>query len=67
VGDSERYNEIAAKVMNDLSIPSHDIYSISRDKMKVLMRPANVLFISEGNKVLATEVAKVIMDTLGQN
>lgn len=66
VGDSVKYNDIAAKIMKDLDIPTHDLFTISKEKMDVMMRPANVHFTPEGNKILSKSVAEVIMPMLEQ-
>ncbi|NNE92387.1 MAG: SGNH/GDSL hydrolase family protein, partial [Verrucomicrobiales bacterium] len=64
VGDSAKYNEIAAKVMKKHSIPTHDLFTVSKERMEELMRPANVHFHGEGNKVLAKLVADRIAEEL---
>ena len=66
VGDSKKYNEIAAKIMTELDIPTHDLFTISQERMSELMLPANVHFKPEGNKVLAKEVAAKIENLLSE-
>ena len=58
------YNEIAAKIMDQHGIPTHDLYTISMKRMKELMRPANVHYTPEGSKVLGEDVARVIREAL---
>jgi len=65
VGDSVKYNSIAAKIMEKNRIEVHDLYSFSKARMNEIMLPENVHFTSEGSQVLADEVAKVILKKLG--
>ena len=64
VGDSIRYNSAASRVMIRHGIPTHDLFTISRERMQEIMRPANVHYTEEGSKVLAESVAEVILDAL---
>ena len=64
VGDSVKYNEIAAKVMKRHGIPTHDLYTMSKERMEELMLPANVHYKPEGSIVLGQDVARVILDAL---
>ncbi len=64
VGDSVKYNEAAARVMKKHGIPTHDLYTLSKKRMKELMRPANVHYTPEGSRVLGREVARVIESAL---
>jgi hypothetical protein len=64
VGDSAAYNKIAARVMKKHGIPTHDLFTVSKQRMKELMRPANVHYTPEGSQVLGQDVAKVIMAAL---
>ena len=64
VGDSIRYNSAASRVMIRYSIPTHDLFTLSRERMKDIMRPANVHYTEEGSKVLAESVADVILQAL---
>ena len=64
VGDSVKYNEIAAKVMKKHGIPTHDLYTMSKERMEELMLPANVHYKPEGSIVLGQDVARVILDAL---
>jgi len=66
VGDSAKYNAIAAKIMQENDIEVHDLFSFSKARMNELMLEANVHFTPEGNKALAKEVAAVIGKALGQ-
>ncbi|MGV3482862.1 MAG: SGNH/GDSL hydrolase family protein [Planctomycetaceae bacterium] len=64
VEDAARYNEIAAKVMNQHNIPIHDLYSFVQPRMNELMLKENVHFTPQGYDALAKEVAAVILKAL---
>ena len=66
VGDSKKYNEVAAKIMKKHEIPTHDLYTISMARMKEIMLPANVHYTKEGSAVLGKAVAKRIEQALKQ-
>jgi lysophospholipase L1-like esterase len=66
VGDSAKYNEAAARVMKRHQIPTHDLYTMSVDRMTELMREANVHYHPEGSRVLAEDVAQVIRAALSE-
>lgn len=60
VGDANRYNQAAAKVMKKHGIAVDDMYGYTIDKLDRIMLPANVHFNKEGNLYLAKKVAAVI-------
>ncbi len=60
VGDSKKYNEVAAKIMEKHSIPTHDMYSFSMEHMSDIMLKANVHFTKEGSQKLAETVVERI-------
>ena len=64
VGDSMKYNEAAARVMKRHGIPTHDLFTMSKKRMKELMLPANVHYKKEGSVALAKDVARVITEAL---
>lgn len=64
VGDSIRYNEIAARIMKKHAISTHDLFTVSKKRMKELMRPANVHYTAEGSRVLGKDVARVAIEAL---
>lgn len=64
VGDSIKYNNAASRVMIRHGIPTHDLFTLSRERMKEIMRPANVHYTEEGSRVLAESVAEVILEAL---
>ena len=57
-------DEIAAKVMKEHEVPTHDLFTVSKERMKELMREANVHYHGEGNKVLSKLVADRIAEDL---
>ena len=64
VGDSIRYNAAAERVMIRHGVPTHDLFTMSRERMKEIMLPANVHYTKDGSKALAESVAKVILQAL---
>ena len=64
VGDSIRYNEIAARIMKKHHISTHDLFTVSKKRMKELMRPANVHYTAEGSRVLGKDVARIVIEAL---
>lgn len=64
VGDSIKYNAAAARVMKKHGIPTHDLFTMSKTRMKELMLPANVHYTKEGSRVLGKDVARVIAEEL---
>ncbi len=64
VGDSVLYNEIAAKIMKRHKIQTHDLFAMSKKRMKEIMKPANVHYTPEGSKALGQDVARVILKAL---
>ena len=62
VGDSAKYNAIAAKIMKENNITIDDMYALVKPKMEKLMQPnGNVHFTKQGSQVLAEDVAEAIM------
>jgi acyl-CoA thioesterase-1 len=66
VGDSVRFNEAAARVMKKRAVPTLDLYTMSKKRMKELMRPANVHYFPAGSQALAEVVAKDVLERLGK-
>ncbi len=66
VGDSAKYNVIAAKVMADNKIPTDDLYAFAKPRLKKIGKPADVHYTPEGSKTLAREVAASISKALGK-
>lgn len=64
VGDSARYNEVAAKVMKEHGVAIDDLYAFAKPQLAEIQLKANVHFSPEGSKVLAQQVAASIMAAL---
>ena len=64
VGDSAKYNAIAAKVMADNKIPTDDLYTFAKPRLKEIGKPADVHYTPEGSKALAKEVVASISKAL---
>ena len=64
VGDSIKYNAAAARVMIRHGIPTHDLFTMSKKRMKEIMLPANVHYTKDGSEVLGGDVAMVILEAL---
>jgi len=64
VGDSVRYNQAAAKVMNERKIAIDDMYTFCMPRLKEIMRPANVHFTPAGSKALARQAVAAINSAL---
>jgi hypothetical protein len=64
VGDSIKYNAAAERVMIRHGVPTHDLFTLSRERMEEIMLPANVHYTKDGSKALAESVAKVILQVL---
>ena len=64
VGDSIKYNAAAARVMIRHGIPTHDLFTMSKKRMKEIMLPANVHYTKDGSEVLGGDVATVILEAL---
>ncbi len=58
VGDSAKYNEIAARVMKKHDVPTHDLVKISEAGMMEVMLTATVRCTNEGSAVLGKGVAE---------
>ena len=64
VGDSVKYNAVAAKLMKERKIAIDDMYSFTMPRLKEIMRPANVHFTPAGSKALAKQAAAAITAAL---
>ena len=64
--DAVKYNAIAAKVMDDNQIPTDDLYTFAKARLKEIQLPANVHFSPEGSAALAQQVVDSISATLGK-
>ena len=61
------YNAVAKKIMDRDGIAIDDLYAFALPQLKEIQRPANVHFTPQGSKVLAGQVAKCILDGLGEH
>ena len=64
VGDSAKYNKVAAKIMKERKITIDDMYSFCMPRLKEIMRPANVHFTPAGSKALAKQAVTAITAAL---
>lgn len=64
VGDSVKYNEIAAEIMKDVDIEIHDLYSFALERQAEIQKKADVHFSKEGYKALAGDVVRVLSGAL---
>ncbi|QEG43373.1 SGNH/GDSL hydrolase family protein [Roseimaritima ulvae] len=64
VGDSQKYNEIAAEIMQRHGIAINDLYTVALEKQDEIQLPANVHFRPAGSKYLAEQVVKEIRAAL---
>lgn len=65
VGDDEKYNAIAARVMLKHGIPTDDLFALTRSFAgKFSLQPGDVHFTAEGYDRIATQVASVIEQAL---
>lgn len=60
VGDSVKYNELAARIMKDEGIEIHDLYSFAKEHEAIIQRKADVHYTLGGSSKLAGEVVKAI-------
>ena len=67
VGDSVKYNEAAARVMQRHEVPTLDLFTPSRRRMKDWMRKADVHYHPHGSQALAEIVAQDVLDRLQPN
>lgn len=66
VGDSDKYNQIAARVMKENDIPIDDQYAFALARLKDIQLPANVHFTKEGSAALAECASAAIKKALAQ-
>lgn len=64
VGDSVKYNEIAAEVMEAANVEIHDLYTFAKERQAEIQKQADVHFSPEGSAALAGDVARVISAAL---
>jgi hypothetical protein len=64
VGDSAKYNEIAATVMEEDGIVTNDLFTVSEGLEAGMQLPANVHYSAEGSDALADAVVLSIVEGL---
>lgn len=66
VGDDEKYNAIAARVMQRHGIPANDLFALTKNFAgKHSLKTGDVHYTAEGYTLIATQVAVVIEPALG--
>jgi hypothetical protein len=58
------YNAVAKKVMEENGIPIDDLYMFALPQLEKIQRANNVHFTDKGSKILASQVSKVLLDSL---
>jgi hypothetical protein len=67
VGDDQKYNEAAVKVMKKHGVTVNDLHKVMAGKMGEFgTKPGNVHFKPAGSALLAKQVAKMIGEVLGE-
>ena len=62
--DVPNYNRAAAAVMEELRIPTHDLYAFAQSRIALIQMPQNVHFTDAGSAELARSVAAAIQSAL---
>ncbi len=62
--DAPLYNHAAAGVMDELKIPTHDLFAFAQARVAEIQCPMNVHFTEAGSAALATSVAAAIRTAL---
>lgn len=66
-GDEIKYNEIAARVMEQTGVEQvDDLHAFAANRLQQIQQPANVHFTRQGSRLLALQVAQKIEDLLPQ-
>lgn len=65
VGDDQKYNDVAAKIMKRQGVPINDLYALTkRFSSDLFIRPGDVHYTEEGYKKIAQQVAHKIQEIL---
>lgn len=64
--DVQRYNKIAAEIMEKNGIATDDLYTFANARLAKIQRPKNVHFSPAGSKLLAGQVAQTILKALNK-
>jgi acyl-CoA thioesterase-1 len=59
-GHSAEYNKIAARVMNEMKVEIHDLYSFAKTNAAKIQKKADVHYTRAGSIQLAEEVVKIL-------
>ena len=65
-GDSAIYNAIAAEVMEEAGVETHDLYSFAKERAAEIQKKADVHYTPDGSRVLAGDVARMIEAALAE-
>ena len=65
-GDEQKYNEVAARVMQEAGIPTDDHHSFVAQQTDGIQKPADVHFTEKGSQKLAELAAAEILKALPQ-
>jgi len=65
-GDEAKYNEVAAKVMQESQIAINDLCAVARPRLAELQQPADVHFTPAGYKELAKAVVAAVEKELAK-
>lgn len=66
VGDSAIYNAIAAEVMEEAGVQTHDLFTFAKERAAEIQKPADVHYTPEGSAILAADVVRVIEGALAE-
>ena len=64
--DAQKYNSAALEVMKKHDVPVNDLHGFVSPKLKELQKPKNVHFTPKGSTAMAKEVARYILEAIGQ-
>ena len=64
VGDSVKYNAVAAQVMQEHGVAVNDLYAFTKPQLKEIQKPADVHFTPAGSRALAEHVVAQISKAL---
>ena len=64
VGDSAKYNAVAARIMEERGIPTDDQFTFCMPRLDKIQQPANVHFTKDGSRELAEQAVASIKRAL---
>ena len=66
VGDDKKYNDVAARIMQEYGVTINDLHSLSKAfPFEDFKKPGDVHYTMDGYKKLAEQVADKLLTTLG--